>query len=555
MDGNAQAPDIKQGFPFDQGEDVNPEERYLLKPGDQVDAKNSPAERSFCYHYDRVTLSYSNLAPGTMYWVQATYLQEKNGNRIQSLDVDGLILHDGMLVPTDIAEKLTFAIPPEAYADRQMELHFNRLAGPNAVVSEVAILQASRSEMLAREESAAREVISRATRAASPVVIDGLLAEWPLLFPLVPEQYSDDPLNSPCLMYVQWDNDNLFLALKVNRGEEKTQDTLHVFVDTTLTRSPGMYRTGDHHFRFLPLGVPASEKRILAAQIHHHLDAIPRTIEDNKEIQVAASLESGNTGYILEARIPKDKALYEFTPQAGSVMGFNYILTNSYSDSFWAASGKGAPPAAWGRLELVGTVSAQLAIMDKDMKSKSTSFSAGETLALAVWDPDRNTDRDSPQSIKVVVRGNLTGDSKEVILWEIQDDMGKKANNSDLFAGSISTIFSTEPSEDPNTLAVQGNEQVTVHYVDPYYGPSEEDVEVSFDATVRVGTTATLRIETQDGQEIATFDAGDKLFFRVEDKDLAVEADVPAEGQEAKVRKQRKQKFPLMWQAERTLKM
>ncbi len=559
--GNTQSPDMTQGFPFDRGEDAGPKERYFLKPGEEVDAKNSPSERSFGYHYDKIVFSYTNLEPEAIYWVQVTYLQEKDGKRIQRLDVDGFLLHDGMKIPANEAKQFTFSIPPETYADGEVKLNLSRLAGPNAVVSEVSLLRAGRGEgvaMTIQDTGAITKAPAVATTGVSggfPVVIDGSLNEWPSLFPLVPKKYSSDPSASPFRMYVQWDSDNLFIALKADRskyqaGEANSRsvatfaqspDTLHVFVDASLTRSPGMYRAGDHHFRFSPLGVPASRRKILASQIHHHLDAIPRTIEDNRAIEMAYSPVPGTSEYIMEVRIPKDKALYEFKPQSGGVIGFNFILRNPYLSTgdqlFWSVASDGASPAAWGSLELVGTVSGQPAIMDEKLANKLTSFSAGETLTLAVRDPDRNTDRNSPQSIKVLISGDLTKDSKEIVLQETTPsaDAGQTANNSDLFAAKIKTEFGTTPSEDPFILTIQGKESVTLYYLDPYYGPDENDVEVTASAIAAVGITGAISIQSESGEEIKDFNAGDKLFFRVEDADLIPEkAGGEEEGEENK---------------------
>ncbi|MFC1716121.1 sugar-binding protein [Candidatus Poribacteria bacterium] len=549
MAGNAQAPNVIQGFPFDRGEGIAPEDRYFLKPDEEAAASNSPGERSFSYHYDTIILRYPYLEPEDIYWTQVTYLQEKDGKRIQSLDVDGFLLHDDMAIPANEAGRFTYAIPPVAYADGQIELHFNRLAGPNAVVSEVSLLRASKNGAVA--VSGAATTLASAPMVSAPVVIDGVLDEWPDIYPMIPREHRGDPLYSPGRMYVQWDNDSLYIALKVNRRKLNTEansstlmqspDTLHVFVDASLGRSPGMYRTGDHHFRFSRLGTPASERRVLASQIHHHLDAIPRTIEDNRQIEVAATLASGNSEYTLEARIPKDKTLYEFSPQPGGVIGFNYILSNPNFDGkgrqsrpgtlsyplFWSATEVSAPPVSWGRLELVGTVSGQPAIMDQSLTRELKTFRAGETLALAVRDPDRNTDRDSPQSIKVRISGDLTKDSKEIVLHETtqalftqaSESAPQTANNSDLFAGKLLTEFSATPSDDPSSLAVQGKETITLEYLDPYYGPDQHDVGVLYAATAEIGTTGAIHIVSESGTEIRNFNAGDRLVFRVEDGD------------------------------------
>jgi hypothetical protein len=554
--GNTLAPDITQGFPFDRGEGTAPKERYLLKPNEEVDAKNSPNERSFCYHYDTIIASYYNLDPKSIYWVQVTYLQEKGGNRIQNLLVDGFLLHDSMKIPNEVAQKFTYAIPPEAYADREMELRFNRFAGPNAVVSEISILQASGDIAVTMTALGSSEIIGRAPNSPEPMVIDGSLNEWSQLFPLIPQQYKNDPLNSPCRMYVQWDKDNLFIAFKINRDKlqntatdppayAQSLDTLHLFVDASLNRSPGMYRTGDHHFRFSRLEPSGTEKRILAGQIHHHLDAIPRTIEDNKEIELAISQET--SGYTFEARIPKGKALYEFTPQPGGVLGFNYILDNPYleEDLYWAAEDTGSPPASWGKLELVRSVSAQIAITDQSFTNRLTSFRAGDELILAVWDPDRNTDRNSTQNIKVRVIGDTTNDAQEIMLYETtpsqegEPDAKKSGvltvNNSDLFAGKLSTQFGTEPVDSSDFLTVQGGEIITLYYIDPYYSLDQRDVEITATAVVEVGTTGTIEILSESGEKVESFSAGDKLTFRVVDKDL-VKAEETSESDEDQVK-------------------
>lgn len=559
INGSAQSPVVIQGFPFDRGERLEPKDRYYLKPGEEVDLQNTESERSFCYHYDRVTYSYSDIDPAAMYWIQVTYLQEKNGKRVQNLDVDGFLLHDSMEIPAGIAKKFIFAIPPETYADREIKLRFNRVAGPNAIVSDVLILQASKEDMMAREQLYSG-VFAKGPMATAKVVIDGVLNEWPDIFPMVPQQYSGDPLSSPCYMYTQWDSENLYLAFKVNRdrlpiaaANSKTQspDILHVFVDTGLTQSQGMYETGDHHFRFSPLGVSASEKRVLVSQMHHYQDAIPTTMEDRKDIEaVARIIPREKTAeyameYVMEARIPKDKVLYGFSPRPGSLIGFNYVLSNSSTKAVsWSNASIAAPPASWGQLELVGTVKSQIAVVPlnppesigemakyslKEFMGKALNFSAGQDLLLAVWDPDQNTDRDSRQSIKVSVKGDLSGDSKEVVLSETPQDMKIEAdippsNNSDLFAGSISTEYGTTPSSDPHTLSVQGNELVTIYYLDPYYGPNQRNVEISATAKARVGTTGAISILSEAGTEINSFNAGDRLFLKVEDSDLLQDA-------------------------------
>ena len=71
--GNSQSPDMIQGFPFDRGENANPKERYFLKPDEEVDAKNSPSERSFGYHYDKIVFSYRGLRSLVVWFLWRVY--------------------------------------------------------------------------------------------------------------------------------------------------------------------------------------------------------------------------------------------------------------------------------------------------------------------------------------------------------------------------------------------------------------------------------------------------------------------------------------------------
>ena len=83
------------------------------------------------------------LQPSLLYWTQVTYLQEKGGIRTQNFDVDGFLLHGAFTLPRGRAESYAYAIPSEAYADGEIVLSFNRLAGPNAAVSESLSLKPS----------------------------------------------------------------------------------------------------------------------------------------------------------------------------------------------------------------------------------------------------------------------------------------------------------------------------------------------------------------------------------------------------------------------------
>ncbi|RKY00086.1 hypothetical protein DRP77_12115, partial [Candidatus Poribacteria bacterium] len=366
---NRFAPHLAQGFPFDRGPEFDPRVRYFLKEGEEVEPGHTPSQLSFCYHYDEVIFRFNNLDPEALYWVQVTYLQEKNGIRRQRMLADGFILHDEMLVPRGKARSFTFQLPRESYSDGEVEIRIQRLAGPNAVVSELSLFQARPGGARAPRIAS----IGRATKVdpRKPVEVDGDPSEWPKIYPLIPHGYRS-PQTSPVKLHLQWDEENLYLLAVVDRSflvdrngavinpkrVSRFRDFLDVFVDTALNRSPGMYTRSDHHFRFYGLSPKSGPDEVGVAQIHHHMDAIPHTIYDRREIELA--FRPGKTGYILEARIPKDDVLNGFDPRPGGSIGFNFVLQNDYSQpAYWAADSIDSPPERWGEVKLVGSVAGE----------------------------------------------------------------------------------------------------------------------------------------------------------------------------------------------------
>jgi hypothetical protein len=95
--------------------------------------------RDFTYHWDVVQLSYAAADPDAQYWVEIVYFQPENEHRIQRLDVDGLVLHGERALPQGAVEQQAFPLPRQAVEDGQFDLHFKRVSGPNAIVSEVTI--------------------------------------------------------------------------------------------------------------------------------------------------------------------------------------------------------------------------------------------------------------------------------------------------------------------------------------------------------------------------------------------------------------------------------
>ena len=551
--GNVLAPHLEQGFAFDR--DTGDENRYRLLEGgtpDAVDAGNTPSQRSFAYHYDTVSLRFTDLQPSLLYWMKVTYLQERSGTRIQNLDVDGFLLHEATALPKGRAQTHTYAIPKESYADGEVVLNFNRLAGPNAAVSEVSIFEANPTTEVvtgpAESEKSNDERVGRAIRVSEQVVIDGTLDEWPLLYPMLPQHY-DDPVDSPVALYAQWDDENFYIAGIINRQAEPRptsrkssgNEELHLFVDTALTRSPGMYTPSEHHFVFTIHNPDRPQPRVQPSQIHHHLDAIPKNIDFHESIEVRAT--KTEIGYNLEARIPKDQALNGFRPAIDSSIGLNYIMTNlklmnDQSGRFAYASDEfTAPPSRWNEVELVSRISAHPVLIDRSATRSISSFNAGDTLTLCVWDADRNTDRYRVESIEVELRNDTTGQSLPVLLHESdfaaladENPTNDLSQNSSLFAAKISTAFGVTEENSPKpdnsgtadlqTLFVRGEETVSLTYIDPYYSNTVRNRAVDITAGVNTGMTGTIAITTESGIPIESFRLGEPLYIQVEDPDL-----------------------------------
>ena len=552
--GNVLAPHLVQGFAFDR--DTADANRYRLLEGeaaDAVEAGNTPSERSFAYHYDTVRVRFTDLQPSLLYWLKVTYLQENGGGRIQNLDVDGFLLHDALVPPKGRAESYTYAIPSEAYSDGEIVLNFNRLAGPNAAVSEVSIFEAnpttgadSTSTESAESDD---EIIGQAIRMSEKVVIDGTLDEWPLLYPMLPQNY-DNPADSPVVLYTQWDADNFYIAGIINRDAEPSptprkasgDEALHLFIDTMRTRSPGMYTPSEHHFVFTVHNPHRPQPRVHPSQIHHHLDAIPQNIDFHEHIEVQAA--KTETGYILEARIPKDLALNAFQPTIDRSIGLNYIMTNlklTMGPSGWFAYASDeltAAPNRWNEVELVNRVSGSAVVMDGRTTQSLLSFNAGDTLTLCVWDADRNTDRHQVESIEAELQNDTTGQLIPVVLREsnfasIADDDSDNdfGQNSSLFAAKISTAYGSneENGTDSQTLFVRGKEVVSLKYIDPYYSSTRRNQTVVTTVTVNTGSTGTIAITTKSGKPVEAFELGETLYIQVEDLDLLKAVDKSAD--------------------------
>ena len=357
------------------------------------------------------------------------------------------------------------------------------------------------------------------------------------------------------VLYAQWDDDNFYIAGITNRNAEPSpiprkasgDEALHLFIDTMRTRSPGMYTPSEHHFVFTIHNPHRPQPRVQPSQIHHHLDAIPKNIDFHEHIEIEAA--TTENGYIFEARIPRDLALNVFQPAVDRSIGFNYIMTNlklASGPSGWFAYASDeltAPPNRWNEVELVNQVSGSAVVMDDRVTQSLSSFNAGDTLTLCVWDADRNIDRHQVESVKAELRNDTTGQLIPIVLHEsnfaaLADDNSDNDSerNSSLFAAKIPTAYGIDEEGGTNseTLFVRGKETVSLKYIDPYYSSTQRNQTVNTDVKVNTGFTGTIAITTKSGEPIDAFELGKTLYIQVEDPDLLKAMEKPMnEGESA----------------------
>ena len=407
-------------------------------------------------------------------------------------------------------------------------------------------------------------------------MIDGKLNEWSQFYPLLPDGY-DTSINVPIALHTQWDEDNLYMAAvthqqkapienigaQQNEGERlasKGNQVLHLFVDTAFRRSPGMYTASDHHFTFTISASEDGNSRVVPAQIHHHLDAIPNSIDHHQAIETA--LTKTVAGHIVEARIPRTLALSEYRPKLGGRIGLNYAIEdlnrpdNPSRRLAYGTSDLTAPPNRWNVLQLVNQISGQAAIigqhrsatgeetialteMDGYSPRSHAMFSAGDILILCVWDTERNTNRGESESITAELRNETAGQSRMVVLHEsdpaaiIDDDPENDwSDNSFLFAAKVETRYREPDGENKDSLAVvksgntpvpllvAGKEVISLTYIDPYYTTIQQNEPVKTSITVKTGTTGTIAITNESEEIIREFELDDTIYVRVQDADL-----------------------------------
>jgi len=508
-----------------------------------------------------------------LYWVQVTYRQESGGQRIQNLLANQFLLHPALEIPAGVAKTYTFQIPTQAYTGDsflgEVTLRFNRLAGANAVVSTVALLESSLlsdQELVKQEASQGIDPLidqrrGRSVRVDRTVKIDGLADDWHLLYPLVPKltlQFNDSvPIRyqtkaeSPFHLYTQWNDNNFYVLATFNQPEgERSQlsnqhHALHLFIDTLQTASPGMYTPTDHHFLFDLFNLEKSNPKINVSQIHHHLDAIPATINNYQEISTRVRLNSSTNpdtrgGYTIEIQLPKERVLNQFQTEVGRSIGLNYVLKridlengNSLPSFAFVSNDLDSSPQNWFPIEMVSRISGEVIIMDKRGLIPIHNFVAGDTITLCVWDADRNNDRSRAESITIHLTNNRSAEKLTLALPEVDhasfvdnNPENDGSTNSSLFATKIRTTFGggvdSIKSRMTNNLTLQvlGGDEIVFTYVDPYFSYNERDKVITKTATVKKGHDGQVYVGLANGEILEQLSIGSDLFVFVKDTDL-----------------------------------
>ncbi|MBM3498470.1 MAG: hypothetical protein FJX74_07335, partial [Armatimonadetes bacterium] len=97
-------------------------------------------DRDIIFDNDFCVLRYEGLLPEALYKVDVVYVSEVADSRRQSLEANGLLVHDTLPIPGRVPGRFLYDLPPEAHiGGKPVELKFARQGGANAVVSYVRI--------------------------------------------------------------------------------------------------------------------------------------------------------------------------------------------------------------------------------------------------------------------------------------------------------------------------------------------------------------------------------------------------------------------------------
>ena len=192
------------------------------------------------------------------------------------------------------------------------------------------------------------------------ICIDGDPSDWadvPAL-PALPELDGQTPFAT---VQVAYGEAGLFLGLRVpkqaqiavNRQRPSNGDSLQVWVDTRGVSGGHRATRFCTHFVLLPAGGGANRREPTGLQrpIRRALDQPPMC--DPEDISIAVDV--GPDSYFLEALLPTHIVI-GFEPEAGSIIGFQYLVTDLMQGRQTYAVGDEFPyswdPGTWGQLRL-----------------------------------------------------------------------------------------------------------------------------------------------------------------------------------------------------------
>ncbi|MDE0504094.1 MAG: hypothetical protein OXI86_08450, partial [Candidatus Poribacteria bacterium] len=253
-----------------------------------------------------------------------------------------------------------------------------------------------------------------------------------------------------------------------------------------------------------------------------------------------------------ETAIPTDNILQV---QGGGVVNFTYVdaLQNTGATQVPITATLAVGAGDKGELRLYGAESGKLI---SDLSVGTGSFEAGERLRIELIDKDLNLSREVVDTVMTVAYGNVLKDEVTLMLEETEADStifvgDMRTQNFDQTAlpdstsqseGEIASIDgeTTSPASEDNSdivreiqpvvvsdhlLQVVNKERITVEYVDMLTTTGEPNVPIRVDAVVLGSSAGLLRIVNEDGvgpqfdpnQELAKFNAGEPIYFRLED--------------------------------------
>lgn len=196
--------------------------------------------------------------------------------------------------------------------------------------------------------------VAYAFKAQTPPTLDGDLSEWNLASPIVINDISQvirdadhwlGPDTTSCIVYVMWDEANLYLAVDVTAGtrfdvsdglplDRVDNFMLYISTDPTLdpnrtafdTRDFLLYLVTDNNWWDTAFDRSMVEKRERFSSAG--MDGGENVLEGyEKAVQITSK------GFVYEAVIPwanfSNNRIPVYTPQVGDTIKFNFVLTDS----------------------------------------------------------------------------------------------------------------------------------------------------------------------------------------------------------------------------------